>query len=110
VPRLQLQIGQQSWNAIIDTGFNGDLELPDALTSQFGGVPSGNQRSVLAGGIVVDDQMYIIDFPFDGDVVKARVCYAPVDDILIGTGLLEDYLLEINFPARLVEVTRLRDP
>jgi len=31
VPVLRLDIGGQVWPAIIDTGFNGDFELPERL-------------------------------------------------------------------------------
>jgi len=30
-PVIYLPLGQREWRAIIDTGFNGDLELPFAL-------------------------------------------------------------------------------
>lgn len=31
VPMLYLPVAGRSWPAIVDTGFNGALELPDAL-------------------------------------------------------------------------------
>ena len=31
VPTLQLDVAGQSWDAVLDTGFNGDLELPAQL-------------------------------------------------------------------------------
>lgn len=30
VPTITLPIDSQNWRAIIDTGFNGDLELPES--------------------------------------------------------------------------------
>ena len=35
VPTITLSIGSQDWTATIDTGFNGDLELPEALQNSF---------------------------------------------------------------------------
>ena len=34
-PTIYLQIGGKKWPAIIDTGFNGDLELPESLFDNF---------------------------------------------------------------------------
>ena len=31
IPFIMLEVGGQQWRAIIDTGFNGDLELPVTL-------------------------------------------------------------------------------
>ena len=31
VPVITLTAAEQIWSAIIDTGFNGDVELPDTL-------------------------------------------------------------------------------
>jgi hypothetical protein len=31
VPAIDVQVGNQRWQAIIDTGFNGELELPERL-------------------------------------------------------------------------------
>ena len=36
VPVIELDVGGQRWQAIIDTGFNGELELPERLRSHLG--------------------------------------------------------------------------
>jgi predicted aspartyl protease len=33
VPAIEVQIGDQRWRAIIDMGFNGELELPENYDS-----------------------------------------------------------------------------
>jgi predicted aspartyl protease len=33
VPAIELDVGGRCWQAIIDTGFNGELELPERLRS-----------------------------------------------------------------------------
>ncbi len=35
VPTITVSIASQDWIAIIDTGFNGDLELPEDLQNSF---------------------------------------------------------------------------
>ena len=32
-PTIEIELAGKRWNALIDTGFNGDLELPLALQS-----------------------------------------------------------------------------
>jgi predicted aspartyl protease len=107
-PMLRLEAAGREWIAIIDTGFNGELELPTALASHFTGIPSGTRDCILAGGSVVVDDMFLIWFAFDGETRSVEVSYAPVDEILLGTGLIKDYRLDIDFPAQTVELTRLR--
>lgn len=41
VPTITLGIVGQNWSAIIDTGFNGDLELPLSLHGQLNDEPAG---------------------------------------------------------------------
>jgi predicted aspartyl protease len=72
-PILRLNIAGTEWIAIIDTGFSGDLELPQALAQYFQGTPSGQQEFALASGILVMDDMFVIDFPFDGETLPAHV-------------------------------------
>jgi predicted aspartyl protease len=109
-PILRLNIAGEEWVAIIDTGFSGDLELPQELSQHFQGIPSGKEQFLLAGGIVVTDDMFVVDFPFDGEILSAQVAYAEVSEILIGTGLLKDYRLEIDFHAGTLELTRVHVP
>jgi hypothetical protein len=62
-PTLLLNIAGQDWVAVIDTGFDGDLELPDVLAQHFPGVSLGPQKAILAGGVIVTDEIFLIDFP-----------------------------------------------
>jgi hypothetical protein len=49
-----------------------------------------------------------VDFPFDGGTLRVNATFAQVSEILIGTRLLRDYRLEIDFPARTVQLERIR--
>lgn len=59
-----LEVEGQDWPAIIDTGFNGDLELPEALLGKLNDQPAGRLRSALAAGRVVEEDAYSVEFPF----------------------------------------------
>lgn len=106
-PILRLQVGDREWIAVIDTGFDGELELPEALAAHFQRTPSGPTRTTLGGGLVVDEELFLVDFPFDGEVIPASAVFAPVDEILIGTTMLLSYRLEINFVTRTVRLEKV---
>jgi hypothetical protein len=61
----------------------------------------------LAGGQTIVEDTYIVDFPFDGQLLVAEATFVSDAQILIGTQLLRDYRLEISFPARTVLLERL---
>ena len=106
-PIVVLPIAGRDWRAIIDTGFNGDLQLPEALR------PFVNPRflweieSQLAADQWVVEELFAVDFPFDGKTVRARATFVHDGDLLLGTHLLRDYRLEIDFPARTVRLERV---
>lgn len=96
VPVITLQVEGQDWTAIIDTGFNGDLELPDALRGKLNDQPAGRLRSALAAGRIVEEDAYSVEFSFDGHTCHAIATFVPDPQILaeidghrIGLGLEE---------------------
>jgi len=107
IPVLDLVVAGQTWRAILDTGFNGDLELPDALRAFVNPQFRGQTASILAGGQSILEDYYQIDFPFDGQTVVAEATFVPGNEILVGTRLLQAYRLEISFPAGTVLLERL---
>jgi clan AA aspartic protease len=101
-PIVQLPVAGQTWTAVIDTGFNGDVELPESLR------PSVNARFVtqtewsLASGQRSIEDTYEADFPFDGETLAVEATFATDNRILLGTHLLRHYRLLVDFPARTV--------
>ena len=63
--------------------------------------------SALAGGQIIDEDAYLVDFPFDGQIIQAEATFVSGPQILIGTHLLREYCLEINFVSRTVELVKL---
>ncbi len=109
-PVVVLPVGGQEWPSIVDTGFNGDLELPESLKPLVNARFKGRYRSLLAGGQTVVEDTYRIDFPFDDQTVMAEATFVTGSEILIGTHLLRRYRLEINFPDRRVLLERVLRP
>ena len=106
VPIITLQIAQQILEAIVDTGFNGDVELPESLRLDIDAIPIGVVQSNLAAGRVVEEDCFLVTLEFDGERRQVEATFAPVDKVLVGTGLLAGHRLEVDFPAGSVSLSR----
>ncbi len=104
VPAIGVHVGNQRWQAIIDTGFNGELELPERLRSHVNAQLAGRATSLLAANQRIEEDIFLVDFPFDGRIVRAQATFVDGDEILFGTQMLGDYQLRIDFPARTVAI------
>jgi clan AA aspartic protease len=104
VPAIDVEVGSQHWQAVIDTGFNGELELPERLQSHVNAQFVGRATSLLAANQRIEEDVFLVDFPFDGRMVRVQATFADGDEPLIGTGMLRDYRLQIDFPARIVAI------
>ena len=106
VPTITLSLAGQDWPTIIDTGFNGDLELPEGLRSTLKERYVGRVTSALAGGQIIEEDVYVVEFPFDGQIVHAEATFVPGSQILIGTHLIREYQLQIDFVQKSVQLER----
>ena len=107
VPTIILSIADQDWTAIIDTGFNGDLELPETVQTAMNARYVGRVTSALAGGQIIEEDVYLVDFPFDDRTIPAETTFVSGPQILIGTHLLREYRLEVNFARKNVELEKV---
>jgi clan AA aspartic protease len=82
-------------NAVIDTGFNGDLILPIEIVAELGLVPQGYQKAILGDGTISQFRVYAATVIWDGERKLVEVNSATTG-ILIGMGLLDGYKLEVN--------------
>ena len=107
VPIITIPIAEKEWPATIDTGFNGDLELPEALRNVLKPQYVGRVTSGLAGGQTIEEDVYLVEFPFDDNIIQARGTFVANGEILIGTHLLREYYLQIDFVRRTVVLERV---
>jgi len=105
-PVIPLNLGQRRLFAILDTGFNGGLDLPIALKAELSGVFLGEFEAELAGGFIVKEDVYEIGIIFDGEERLVRTSFSDSTEALIGTRLLKHHRLEIDFPSKTVRITR----
>ena len=82
-------------DAVIDTGFNGDLILPIEIVFELGLVPQGYQKATLGDGTISQFRVYAATVIWDGDRKLVEVNSATAG-ILIGMGLLDGCKLEVN--------------
>lgn len=102
VPVVELIVDGREWRAVIDTGFNGYLELPESLRAAVQAQFIGHLESALAAGQTIVEENYIVEFPFDGETLEVEATFSPGNDILIGTSMLREHRLEIDFRERFV--------
>jgi len=107
---IHIAVAGRTWPAIIDTGFNGHVELPEALFQPLRPLFHTQAIVELAAGQETVEDIFIVDFPFDGVVVAADATFVDGDSILIGTALLCDHRLAIDFVARTVTLERVAPP
>lgn len=94
-------------DAVIDTGFNGDLILPLEIISALGLKIQGYQKAILGDGTTSQFQVYAVTVIWDGSRRLVEV-NAAASGALIGMGLLEGYKLEVNtIPDGMVAITAL---
>ena len=107
VPEISLIIAGRNWPTVIDTGFNGDLELPEALRGHVNARYTTDIVSLLAGGQELTEPGFDVDFPFDNQVVIAEATFVRGEGILLGTNMLRDFRLTVDFVARTVLLERI---
>lgn len=107
VPIILLEFGEQKLAAIVDTGFNGDLELPEILRGVLNPRFIGSVRSDLAGDVSIEEDVFEVTMDFDGRVVVAEASFSRASLGLVGTHFLRDYRLTIDFVARTLVLARI---
>jgi clan AA aspartic protease len=106
VPTISLEVAGKVYRSIVDTGFNGDLELPLELFDLLKPALVGEAKSLLAGGMVIFEDVNAVRIEFDGRNVEAEVTFVNSKEILIGTKLLSHHQLQIDFVSRKLLIER----
>jgi predicted aspartyl protease len=94
--------------AVIDTGFNGHLSLPEKLAHRYGWRWAGYESYEIATGDIVQENVFLGKIQWFGTVQDIYAVASHAQDILIGTRLLEPHQLLIDFHKRIVRVSPVR--
>lgn len=101
-PALSLEVrgpdGAQSFDAVIDTGYNGTLTLPPDWIDELGLPKSGEESVSLADGRVIVVPMHVGYVILDDQAYEIDVAPAQTDP-LAGTALLWGFSLYVEFQA-----------
>lgn len=98
---------QLTTEAIIDTGFNGELSIPVNLAIELGLKLIALEEVELADGSQRNEMVFSAKILWEGTkrAVNTFVTYA--GDPLIGTMLLDDLNMNINFSQKIVKITNV---
>ena len=93
-----------TFDAIIDTGFNGYISIPEKIIKLTSWIFIGHDEYELADGKILKEKVYLGEIIFNGKVQKVYVLSNKTKDILIGTKLLINKILVINFKTNKLEI------
>ena len=96
---LRLMLWNKSENipAVIDTGFNGYISVPEKYVKASDWVFMGYEEYEIASGEIVKAKIFLGNILFDEKQIQTFILSSQSKDILIGTRLLEDKTLFIDF-------------
>jgi len=102
-PRVTITVygvrGELTLDAVIDTGFDGDLCLPVPVAIELGLELYGAQRVQLADGSFRSELVFLGKAGFaDRPAQEVEILLTESEDALVGVGFLRDWRLEIDFP------------
>lgn len=101
LPFLSLQFGSREIEAVIDTGFSGELMLPQTLIQELGLEEVGSSRYILADGSLSDAKVYAATVSWFGRAREVLVISSESDLALAGLELLHDSIITIC-PAKTI--------
>ena len=90
--------------AVVDTGFNGYLCVPKSLLINSTWRAIGTEEFEMATGAIAEQAIYLGEVVFDGRAAPVYVVATHARDILIGTKLLRNKMLTVNFKTRHVTI------
>lgn len=106
-PVVPIEVAGQTYEAILDTGFEGGLQLPDVFQPIVGGNFVVREPIQYADGRIGHVDVFDVVVRFDGEDQVMRTQYADTDELILGVEALKDYRLDINFVTRSVLLERV---
>ena len=93
-------------DAVIDTGFNGDLCLPAQIAIRLGLHLYGMQSIELADGTKKKELFFTGEAIFDGEPRWVEIFLTDSEDTLLGAGLLVGHVVTIDYAEQTLEITQ----
>jgi clan AA aspartic protease len=92
--------------AIIDTGFDGDISIPVRVATALGLELVGTELFELADGSQKEELVFAGRARMAGKSSRVRMLISDSQDTLIGTRLLADCRLTVDFATQKVQIAR----
>lgn len=91
--------------ALIDTGFDGYLSLPIPVAMSLGLKLIDSALITLADGSKKTELLFTTKVSLEGKESRARTFLTAGETALIGTQLLKDFTLSIDFPQKKISLS-----
>ncbi len=88
----------------IDTAFNGGLVIPRKQIAELGLVQESSAEAILADGQPVELETFACFLDWFGNSYETQIIANNGEFPLLGTMLLDDHRLEIDYKAKIVEL------
>jgi clan AA aspartic protease len=110
IPTIELEVfgskKKQKITALIDTGFSGYLCIPVDIARELGLELTGTQEVQLADGRWVNQLEFTGQVVFLGQAQTVKISLTDSEMAQVGTMLLGDCRLTIDFPANKTQLKR----
>jgi len=101
---LDLCREKRTVNAVIDTGFNGYISIPKKLIDNSDWDFLGTEEYELASGELMRERVYLGRIEIGTEKLIIFILSSNSSDTLIGTKLLKNKILTINFANRTLKI------
>ena len=101
---LLLRGRPRRFQAVLDTGFNGYLSVPESVVQRGGWYFAGYEEYEIATGDRVRERVYLGEVIFGRRRFTTHAVTSRSEDVLIGTKFLSDKALHIDFKRRTVRI------
>lgn len=105
-PTVPVEFAGVTFDAVLDTGFEGQFELPVALAPILNPIPKGTIRYGLGTGGESEVDVYWVAVTFDDTEQMVVVHFVPGDEIILGLEMLAAYRVTLDFPAGTVTLDK----
>lgn len=105
--KLVLSKGKRSVNAVIDTGFNGYISVPQKLIGDSDWDFLGTEEYELASGELMRERVFLGKIEMGAESLTVFVLSSNSSDTLIGTKLLKNRVLTINFADKTLKIEKV---
>ena len=106
LPMLTFNINEIQIEAILDTGFNGALSLPNEIINELCLLNIGTFKTILADGNTIETDAFIVQTSWLGKQIIIDVISTNSDIALLGMGMINDLTTILSPNENILQVFR----